>query len=61
MEEARGERKTYKIMKREYKKVNVEKRRKERVRWERKIEGVKMEGQVWKVVGRGRRRRKRIN
>lgn len=60
MEEARGERKTYKIMKREYRKVNVEKR-KERVRWERKIEGVKMEGQVWKVVGRGRRRRKRIN
>lgn len=39
MEEARKERKTYKIMKREYKKVNVEKRRKERVRWERKIEG----------------------
>lgn len=48
-------------MKREYRKVNVEKRKKERVRWERKIEGVKMEGQVWKVVGRGRRRRKRIN
>lgn len=59
--EARGKRKTYKIMKREYRKVNVEKRRKERVRWERKIEGVKMEGQMWKVVGRGRRRRKRIN
>lgn len=56
-----GERKTYKIMKREYRKVNVVKRRKERVKWERKIEGVKMERQMWKVVGRGRRRRKRIN
>lgn len=41
--------------------MNVEKRRKERVRWEKKIERVKMEGQVWKGVGRGRRRRKRIN
>lgn len=51
----------YKIMKREYRKVNVKKRRKERVRCERKIEGVKMERQMWKVVGRRRRRRKRIN
>lgn len=46
--------------KREYKKLCEEKKRRESERWEREIEGMRTERQVWGVVGRERRRRKRM-
>jgi len=36
------------------------KKQRERERWERKLEGVRSEGDVWKVVNKGRKRRKRV-
>lgn len=55
-----GEGGNYKAMKRKYKKLCGEKKRREGERWEREIEGVKTERQVWKVVGRERKRKKRV-
>ena len=37
-----------------------EKRRRERERWENEVEGIRTEEQVWKVVNRERRRRRRV-
>lgn len=49
------------MMKREYRKLCEEKRKKERERWEKEIEGVKTESQVWRVVNRERRKRGGVN
>ena len=38
-----------------------EKKRREKKRWEKEIEGVRTEGEVWKIVNRERKRRKRVN
>lgn len=36
----------------------MKRRRKRRKRWERKIERVKTEGQVWKIINREKNRKK---
>ena len=38
-----------------------EKKKKEMERWEEELEGVRTEGQVWKVVNRERGRRRKVN
>lgn len=38
----------------------VTRKKKERKKWEREIKEAKTEGQIWKVVGRRRNRKKRI-
>lgn len=48
-----------KMMKSEYRKLCEEKKRKEGERWEKEIEGVRTERQVWRLVARERRRRRR--
>ncbi|XP_076301689.1 uncharacterized protein LOC143219703 [Lasioglossum baleicum] len=47
--------------KREYQKLCEERKKKEREKWEKEVEGIKTESQVWKVVNRERRRRSRID
>ncbi|XP_076287327.1 uncharacterized protein LOC143212411 [Lasioglossum baleicum] len=47
--------------KREYQKLCEERKKKEREKWEKEIEGIKTESQVWKVVSRERKRRSRID
>ena len=37
-----------------------EKRRREVVKWEKELEGIMTEEQVWKVVNRERRKRRRV-
>lgn len=39
-------------MRREYKKLCNKKKKRKRKRWEREIEGVRIERQVWKVMGK---------
>ena len=56
-----GDGREYKEKKREYARLCEEKRKKEVERWVREVEGVRTEGQVWKVVNRGRKRRGRVN
>ena len=55
-----GEGKEYRERKKEYKVMCEGKKRKEVEKWEKEVEGVKTEGQVWKVVNRGRKRRGRV-
>ncbi|XP_076301434.1 uncharacterized protein LOC143219315 [Lasioglossum baleicum] len=47
--------------KREYQKLCEEKKKKEREKWEKEVEGIKTESQVWKVVNRERKRRSRVD
>ena len=51
----------YRESKRKYGRMCEEKRKEELERWEKELEGVRTEGQVWKVVNRERKRRKRVN
>lgn len=44
-------------MKKDYRSLCKEKKRKERESWEKQIEGVKMEGQ-WRIINRERKKRK---
>ncbi|KAL6262984.1 hypothetical protein P5V15_005775 [Pogonomyrmex californicus] len=56
----RGGDEKYKEIKKRYRELCKEKRRREKDRWEREIEGVKSERDVWKVVNKERRKRKRV-
>ncbi|XP_043271213.1 golgin subfamily A member 6-like protein 1 [Venturia canescens] len=51
----------YRQEKRKFRRMCEEKKKKERERWEREIEGIRTEGQVWEVVNRGRKKRKGVN
>ncbi|XP_032674656.1 golgin subfamily A member 6-like protein 22 [Odontomachus brunneus] len=55
-----GEGVNYKEMRNRYREHCNEKRRKERDKWERELEEVRSEADVWKVVNKGRKKRKRI-
>lgn len=59
MESIRGERYAYWDMRKEYRRMYDEKKKRENERWEREIEEVKTKRQVWEVVGRRRRKRKK--
>lgn len=50
----------YREEKRKFKELCEEKKRKGRERWEREVERTRTEGQVWSVVNRGRKRRRKI-
>lgn len=52
-----GERNGYIVLKKEYRRLCEEKKKKERESWEREIEEMKTEGQMWKVINRERKRR----
>ena len=54
-----GDGKEYRI-KKEYALLCEGKKRKEMEKWEKEVEEVRTEGQVWKIVNRDRRRRKRV-
>ena len=56
-----GNGRKYKELKREYGRLCEEKRSKEVERWMKEVEGVRTEGEVWKVVNRGRKRKGRVN
>lgn len=60
MEEERGRGEKYKEMRRRYKEHCEEKKKRERERWEREIEEIRSEKDVWKVVNKGRRKRKKV-
>ncbi|XP_070521639.1 arginine and glutamate-rich protein 1-like [Cardiocondyla obscurior] len=47
-------------MKGEYKRLCEEKKLQERVRWEKGIEKIRTEEKVWKIVNKGRKKRKEI-
>ncbi|KAL6419329.1 hypothetical protein ACFW04_013913 [Cataglyphis niger] len=47
--------------KRKYKKLIEGKKKEERERWEKKVREIRTEGQVWEIVNRGRRRRRKVN
>ena len=55
-----GDGKEYRKEKKDYKIMCEGKKRKEVERWEREIEGLKTEGQVWRVVNSERGRRRRV-
>lgn len=55
-----GKGEKYKEMRKRYREHCKEKRQGERERWERELERVKSERDVWKVVNKGRRRRKKV-
>ncbi|XP_053989926.1 uncharacterized protein LOC128882360 [Hylaeus volcanicus] len=42
-------------------KMSREKKSREKEWWEKEIEGIRTEGEVWKIVNRGRKRRKGVN
>ena len=56
-----GDGMVYRERKRGYGRLCEEKRKKEVERWERELEGVRTEAQVWKVVNRERGGRSRVN
>ena len=56
-----GDGKDYKERKKEYTRVCEEKKKKKVDRWEKEVEGIRTEGQVWKVVNRERKRRRGVN
>lgn len=58
MESIKGERYAYWNM-RKYRRMCDEKKKKKNERWEREIEEVKTKRQVWEVVGRRRRKKKK--
>lgn len=61
MEEGRGEGGEYRMSKRKYGRLCEEKRKKEVERWEKELEGIRTEEQVWKVINRGRKWRRTVN
>ncbi|XP_067214151.1 uncharacterized protein [Linepithema humile] len=56
-----GEGERYKREKREYGKLCERKKEEENRRWERRAEEARRESEVWEIVNRERRRRKRVN
>jgi len=55
-----GKGEKYKELRKRYREHCKVKKQRERERWERELEGVRSEGDVWKVVNKGRKRRKRV-
>lgn len=60
---ARAERggQIYRKKKREYKELCERKKQEENKKWEREAEKAKMEGKMWEVINRERKRRRKIN
>jgi len=56
----KGDRREYQKKKREYKELCEENKRKENERWEREMEGVRWESQVWRIINRERRKWKGV-
>lgn len=56
-----GEGESYRRERGRYKKLYEGKREREREEWEREVGRARTEGQVWKIVNKERRKRKRIN
>ncbi|KAL6431964.1 hypothetical protein ACFW04_007414 [Cataglyphis niger] len=56
-----GDGKCYREAKGKYKKLIEGKKKEEKERWERKVREIKTEGQVWELVNRGRRKRRKVN
>lgn len=52
----RSERKEYRRVKKKYKRLCERKRRQKNERWERIVEEVRLEGQIWKIVNKDRRK-----
>ncbi|KAL6416732.1 hypothetical protein ACFW04_013190 [Cataglyphis niger] len=53
--------KCYREAKGKYKKLIEGKKKEEKERWENEVREIKTEGQVWELVNRGRRRRRKVN
>lgn len=56
-----GEGEYYRKVKKEYNELCKKKKMEERKRWEREVESAKTEGEVWKIVNRGRKKRQEVN
>ncbi|KAL6417803.1 hypothetical protein ACFW04_012524 [Cataglyphis niger] len=56
-----GDGKCYREAKGKYKKLIEGKKKEEKERWEREVREIKTEGQVWELVNRGRRKRRKVN
>ncbi|KAL6418191.1 hypothetical protein ACFW04_012287 [Cataglyphis niger] len=56
-----GDGKCYREAKGKYKKLIEGKKKEEKERWEREVKEIKTEGQVWELVNRGRRKRRKVN
>ncbi|KAL6427150.1 hypothetical protein ACFW04_008652 [Cataglyphis niger] len=56
-----GDGKLYREAKGKYKKLIEGKKKEERERWERESREIRTEGQVWEIVNRGRRKRRKVN
>jgi len=54
-------RQEYQRERREYREICEEKKKEENLRWEREVEGVRREGQVWGIVNKERKKWKGIN
>ncbi|KAL6417577.1 hypothetical protein ACFW04_012648 [Cataglyphis niger] len=61
VEEVEREGRYYREAKGKYKKLIEGKKKEEKKRWEREVREIKTEGQVWELVNRGRRRRRKVN
>lgn len=61
MEEGKEELGVYRESKRKYRRMCEEQRKEEVERWEKELEGVRTEGQVWKAINRERKRRRKVN
>lgn len=59
--DGRGGGQEYRKEKREYNKICEKKRQEENEKWEREAQEARTEGQVWRVINRERRKRRRIN
>jgi len=55
------EKEGYREKKREYRELCERKKREESERWEKEAEQVKKEKDVWEIVNKGRRKRRRVN
>jgi len=51
----------YREKKKEYRELCEQKKREESERWEKEAKQVKKEKEVWEIVNRGRRKRRRVN
>ena len=56
-----GDRDRYRERKRKYKEMIETKKREENEKWEREIQEIRTEGQVWEVVRRERKTQRRVN
>lgn len=59
--EGEGEEGLYNQEKKEYRMLCERKKREQKERWEKEVEKIKTESQVWEFVNRGRKRRVRVS